>query len=50
MAEHTVVVLGGGTGGIVAARRLRRLFDPADRVVVVDRRDTYRFVPSFLGS
>ena len=24
MAEHTVVILGGGTGGLVAARRLRR--------------------------
>jgi sulfide:quinone oxidoreductase len=48
MAEHTVVVLGGGTGGLVAARRLRRLLDAADRVVVVDRDPDYRFAPSFL--
>jgi sulfide:quinone oxidoreductase len=48
MAEHTVVILGGGTGGLVAARRLRRLLDPADRVVVVDRDPVYRFAPSFL--
>ena len=37
MAEHTVVILGGGTGGLVAARRLRHLLDAADRVVLVDR-------------
>ena len=30
MAEHTVVILGGGTGGMVAARRLRHLLDAAD--------------------
>jgi sulfide:quinone oxidoreductase len=48
MAEHTVVILGGGTGGLVAARRLRRLLDAADRVVLVDRDPYYRFAPSFL--
>ncbi len=48
MAEHTVVMLGGGTGGLVAARRLRRLLDAADRVVLVDRDPVYRFTPSFL--
>jgi sulfide:quinone oxidoreductase len=48
MAEHTVVILGGGTGGLVTARRLRRLLDAADRVVVVDRDPDYRFAPSFL--
>lgn len=48
MADHTVVVLGGGTGGLVAARRLRRRLDPADRVVVIDRSPTFQFAPSFL--
>jgi sulfide:quinone oxidoreductase len=48
MAEHTVVILGGGTGGLVAARRLRRLLDAADRVVLVDRDPVYQFAPSFL--
>ena len=48
MADHTVVVLGGGTGGLVAARRLRRRLDPADRVVVIDRSPTFHFAPSFL--
>ncbi len=48
MAGRTVVVLGGGTGGLVAARSLRRRLDSADRVVLVDRDATYRFAPSFL--
>ena len=48
MAGNTVVVLGGGTGGIVAAHGLRRRLAPTDRVVVVERDPTYRFAPSFL--
>jgi sulfide:quinone oxidoreductase len=48
MADRSVVVLGGGTGGLVAARRLRRRLDPTDRVVLVDRSVDYRFAPSFL--
>src|SRR3990170_6589370 len=48
MAAHTVVVLGGGIGGIVAAHRLRRELDASDRVVVIERDSTYRFAPSFL--
>ena len=48
MADRTVVVLGGGTGGLVVARRLRRSLDPADRVVLVDRSPIYQFAPSFL--
>jgi sulfide:quinone oxidoreductase len=48
VAGQTVVVLGGGTGGIVAARRLRRELGADDRVVVVERQPTYRFAPSFL--
>jgi len=31
MAEHTVVILGGGTGGLVAARRLRAQRRPRPR-------------------
>ena len=48
MAANTVVVLGAGTGGIVAAHRLRRELPPGDRVVVVEREPTYRYAPSFL--
>lgn len=48
MSGSTVVVLGGGTGGVVAARSLRRRLGPLHRVVLVDRDLTYRFAPSFL--
>jgi sulfide:quinone oxidoreductase len=43
-----VVVLGGGTGGIVAAHRLRHELAAKDRVVLVERDPVYRFAPSFL--
>ncbi len=48
MADRTIAILGGGTGGLVTARRLRRTLDPGDRVVLVDRDATFRFAPSFL--
>ena len=48
MAARTIVVLGGGTGGIIAARGIRRRVEAADRVVVVDRTPTFEFAPSFL--
>jgi len=48
MADRTVVILGAGTAGLVAARRLRRSLGAADRVVLVDRDPTFRFAPSFL--
>ena len=48
MAGNTVVVLGGGTGGVVTAHQLRRALAAEDRVVVVERDPVYRFAPSFL--
>jgi len=48
MADRTMVVLGGGTGGVVAARRLRRRLGSTERVVLVERSPDYRFAPSFL--
>ncbi len=47
MAGKTVVVLGGGTGGLVAANRLRRLLNREHRVVLVDRTPWHTFAPSF---
>ena len=35
--SHTVLILGGGVGGVVAANRLSRLLPTGDRVIVVDR-------------
>lgn len=48
MSARTALVLGGGVGGITAARRLRRLLDAEDRVVLVERDPEFRFAPSFL--
>ncbi len=48
MAGRTVVVMGGGTGGLVAARELRRRLASSDRVVLIDRSSAYSFAPSFL--
>jgi sulfide:quinone oxidoreductase len=47
-APRTVVVLGGGVGGVVAARSLRKLLPRAHRVVLVDREREHLFAPSLL--
>lgn len=46
--QRTVVVLGGGIGGIVAARRLRGAVPSDVRVILVDRDETFTFAPSLL--
>jgi len=48
MSERSVVVLGGGIGGIVAARMLRKRTPKDVRVVLVDRDGSYLFAPSLL--
>jgi sulfide:quinone oxidoreductase len=48
VAKHTVVVLGGGIGGQVAARSLRRRLPKQDRVVLVERNPRFTFQPSYL--
>jgi sulfide:quinone oxidoreductase len=45
---RTVVVAGGGIGGIVAANRLRRRLDRRHRVVLVDRSPEFSFAASYL--
>jgi sulfide:quinone oxidoreductase len=44
----TVVILGGGVGGLVAARGLRRRLPREHRVVLVDREREHLFAPSLL--
>lgn len=48
MADKTVVVLGGGVGGMVAARELRRRLRNGHRVILVDKSPTHYFAPSYL--
>jgi sulfide:quinone oxidoreductase len=47
VAAKTVVILGAGTGGLVAAHRLRRMLDKEHRVILVDRSPVYSFAPSY---
>jgi sulfide:quinone oxidoreductase len=47
-APQTVVVLGGGVGGLVAARELRDRLPRQHRVVLVDRERDHLFAPSLL--
>lgn len=49
MAGKTVVVLGGGVGGVVAATRLRRLLGREHRIVLADRSPWHTFAPSFIS-
>ncbi|HLW82691.1 MAG TPA: FAD/NAD(P)-binding oxidoreductase [Candidatus Acidoferrales bacterium] len=48
MSSNTVVVLGGGVGGMVAANELCRQLPGSHRVVLIERNARYAFPPSFL--
>ena len=48
VAAQTVVVAGGGIGGVAAANRLRRRLDRDHRVVLVNRDPDFTFPASYL--
>jgi sulfide:quinone oxidoreductase len=48
MAGKTIIILGGGVGGIATANSLREQLEQQHRVVVIDKRDEYVFTPSLL--
>jgi sulfide:quinone oxidoreductase len=48
MRGQTVVILGGGVGGLVAAAELARRLASPHRIVLVERSARHAFAPSFL--
>lgn len=48
MTDKTILILGGGIGGIVAATTLRRLLPRTHRIVLVERESRHVFPPSLL--
>lgn len=48
MTHNTVVIVGGGIGGLVAARRLRRKLDASDHVIVCEPSPVSHLGPSLL--
>jgi sulfide:quinone oxidoreductase len=45
---QTILILGGGVGGLVAANELRKALPKEHRVVLVEREKSFVFAPSFL--
>ncbi|HEV2387916.1 MAG TPA: FAD/NAD(P)-binding oxidoreductase [Candidatus Acidoferrales bacterium] len=48
MAAKTIVVLGGGVGGLLAANKLRKSLPREHRIVLIERNAEHAFAPSFL--
>lgn len=48
MTGKTIVILGGGVGGLMAANELRRLLSREHRVVLVEKNPIHAFAPSFV--
>jgi sulfide:quinone oxidoreductase len=48
MEDKTIVILGGGVGGVVSAVELRKKLPKQHRIVLVDREEQHLFAPSLL--
>ncbi|MDP2910562.1 MAG: FAD/NAD(P)-binding oxidoreductase, partial [bacterium] len=47
-SQKTIIILGGGTGGLVAANELKKKAGENARVVLIDKSKTHIYAPSFL--
>ncbi len=47
-AQKTIIILGGGTGGLVAANELRKKISKNARIILIDKNQTHIYAPSFL--
>lgn len=47
-AQKTIIILGGGTGGLVVANKLRKKAGKNVRIVLIDKSQTHIYAPSFL--
>lgn len=48
MNKKTILILGGGTGGVITANELRRKLGNNHRIVIIDKNEDYVFEPSLL--
>jgi len=48
MKAKKIVIIGAGTGGLVAANKLRRLLSNEHEIIVIDQTSIHSFAPSFL--
>src|SRR5437870_8843288 len=48
MSSQTILVLGGGVGGVVTAVELRKRLNDRHRVVLIEREEQHCFQPSLL--
>lgn len=48
MSGKTIIILGAGVGGLVAANELRRRLPGEHRIVLVEKNPRHAFAPSFL--
>lgn len=48
MDKKTVMILGGGSGGVVCANEIRKKVDSGHRVILIDKNEKHLFYPSLL--
>lgn len=48
MNGKTIVILGGGSGGVVVANKLRKRLGSEHRIILVDKEDNHLYYPSLL--